>query len=130
MLHVGTCCKFLASQVLLKVSTETKITVHKIGTVGRMVHNFLSVVLQPFTRLVDSRKAAVFVKNEATLVQYHMSYETKSLPYLKVAKVTLSSYSITMVKEIHKKQTFVVPEHSCRDPSYSWYCFEFLWWAK
>jgi len=35
-----------------------------------------------------------------------------------------------MVKEIHTKQTFVVPEHSWRDPSYLRCCFEFLWWAK
>jgi len=59
-----------------------------------------------------------------------MLFETKSMLYLKSAKVTLSSYSITMAKEIYKKQTFVVPEHSCCDPSYLWYCFEFLWWAK
>jgi hypothetical protein len=54
-------CKFLASQVLLKMPTAIKINGQKIGTVGRMVHNFSSVALQPFTDLVDSTWPGVFV---------------------------------------------------------------------
>jgi hypothetical protein len=45
LLHVGVCCKYLPSQMLLKVSKEMKITGREFGTVERMGHKPLSIAL-------------------------------------------------------------------------------------
>jgi hypothetical protein len=44
LLHVGICCKSIASQMLLKVFKEMEIIGHEKGTARRVVHNIRSVM--------------------------------------------------------------------------------------
>jgi hypothetical protein len=71
------------------------------------------------------------MQNDGAVAQKPRPFTMNGMPLsFQCTTLMLNSYSVTTVKEIHKKDFFMVLKDSIHYLLYWWYCFEFICWRK